>query len=152
MFTPNQILPITDFRRNAGKYLDKLDSLKKLILVRGGKPVAELRTLSMEEPENPETILFKIAAFSQGFSSGAKFSTKKMKKILLGQYDRVLPRRIIPSTPRLKKSPSVPATLTISLLFLKIKLTHSPLSTQTSKRSSPVKFLLNQINEHVAFR
>lgn len=93
MFTPNQILPITYFRRNAGKYLDKLDSLEKLMLTRGGKPVAELRAFSKEEPENPETILFKIAAFSQGFNSGAKFSTKKIKKILLNQYDRVLPRQ-----------------------------------------------------------
>lgn len=90
-FTPNQILPITDFRRNAGKYLDKLGSLEKLMLTRDGKPVAELRTLSREEPKNPETILFRISAFSQGFRSGAKFSTKKIKKILLNQYDRVLP-------------------------------------------------------------
>ena len=42
----NQMIPLTYFRRNAGDVLDKLADLGQLILMKDGKPVATLTSVS----------------------------------------------------------------------------------------------------------
>lgn len=43
------IIPITDFVRKAGEYADRLPSLEKIIITRGGRPFAELKASPQEK-------------------------------------------------------------------------------------------------------
>ena len=40
-----RLIPITEFRRNAGKILKDIESIGTVILTKGGKPVIELRPI-----------------------------------------------------------------------------------------------------------
>lgn len=42
----NQMIPLTYFRRNAGEVLEKLTDLGQLIIIKDGKPVATLTSVS----------------------------------------------------------------------------------------------------------
>ena len=42
----NQMVPLTYFRRNAGAVLEKLSTLSQLIIIKDGKPVATLTSIS----------------------------------------------------------------------------------------------------------
>ncbi len=85
-----KLLPLTYFRRNAGEVIEKLKTTGTIILTKDGKPVAKLTPLEKEAESDEEENLKKIKRFAGGYHFG-KISTKQIKKIILSQYDKVLP-------------------------------------------------------------
>ena len=85
-----RLLPLTYFRRNAGEVIENLQTTGTIILTKDGKPVAKLTSVIQESKSDEEENLKKIKRFAGGYHFG-KISTKQIKKIILSQYDKVLP-------------------------------------------------------------
>lgn len=89
-----RLLPLTYFRRNAGEVIKNLEKIGSLILTKDGRPVAKLTSLKekaeKEQDEDIEENLKKLKKFAGGYHLG-KISPRKIKKIIMQQYERVLP-------------------------------------------------------------
>ena len=89
-----RLLPLTYFRRNAGEVIEKLEKVGTIILTKDGKPVAKLSPLTEKikktQDKNIEENLKKVRKFAGGYHLGP-ISPKKIKKIIMQQYEKVLP-------------------------------------------------------------
>ncbi|MBI5465632.1 hypothetical protein HY946_03395 [Candidatus Gottesmanbacteria bacterium] len=89
-----QLLPITLLRRNAGSVLKKLETLGTLILTKDGRPIAKITPLekSLTNVSKIDSDLQMVKKLAGGLHLG-KTTPRQIKKIILKQYDRVLPRQ-----------------------------------------------------------
>ena len=92
-----RLLPLTYFRRNAGQVIKKLDKVGSVILTKDGKPIAELISLKKqgkkeEKDKAVEENLKKLYKFAGGYDFGP-ISPRKIKKIIMKHYEKVLPGR-----------------------------------------------------------
>lgn len=87
------LISLTDFRRNAGKYVDNLPQQGPLTILRGSKVVAHLIP-----PVEKKTILSaeervkKVHELAGGFKLGIKLSPKQLNEEYDKMYDEMLPR------------------------------------------------------------
>lgn len=88
-----KLLPLTYFRRNAGKVMAKLPKVGTFILTKDGKPVAKLSMLKDEtKEENIEKNIAKLKSLAGGFKLGKGMSPAKINKLLDARYAEMLPR------------------------------------------------------------
>ncbi|OGK24404.1 hypothetical protein A3A46_01120 [Candidatus Roizmanbacteria bacterium RIFCSPLOWO2_01_FULL_37_13] len=85
-----RLLPVTYFRRNAGEIIEKLEKVGTIILTKDGKPVAKLTSLKKKKDFDVDENLKKLKKIAGGYHLG-KISPKKIKKIIMQQYESVLP-------------------------------------------------------------
>ena len=89
----NQIVSITDFRRKAGFYIDKLDYVGYFTLIRDGKVVGKI--VSDKNTPIPMTTAEKVAKVRKlagGFKLGIKLTADQMNKEYNKMYAKMLPR------------------------------------------------------------
>jgi len=46
-------IPVTDFRKNTASFINEVEHGERLVLIRRGKPVAEINPFSDRPPTNP---------------------------------------------------------------------------------------------------
>lgn len=85
-----RLFPLTYFRRNAGEILEKLEFIGPIILTKDGKPIAKLTSLKGESTQGEKENLLKVKKFVGGYHFG-KITSGQIKKIILQQYEKVLP-------------------------------------------------------------
>lgn len=88
-----RLLPLTYFRRNAGKVMARLPKVGTFILTKDGKPVAKLSILTEEtKEENVEKNIAKLKSLAGGFKLGKGMSPAQINKLLDARYAEMLPR------------------------------------------------------------
>ncbi|OGG29327.1 hypothetical protein A2973_04390 [Candidatus Gottesmanbacteria bacterium RIFCSPLOWO2_01_FULL_49_10] len=87
------LVSLTDFRRNAGRYVDKLPQQGPLTILRGSKVVAHLippvekkSTMSVEER------IKKVRELAGGFRYKIELTPKQLNEEYDKMYDEMLPR------------------------------------------------------------
>lgn len=86
-----QLLPITFLRRKAGLVLKKLENVGTLILTKDGKPVAKIIAIDKKPHDmTKQERLEAVKKAAGGFHLG-QLTPRQIKKIIMKQYDRVLP-------------------------------------------------------------
>lgn len=88
-----RLLPLTYFRRNAGKVMARLPKAGTFILTKDGKPVASLNVLKDETKEEEiAKNIAKLKSLAGGFKLGKGMSPAKINKLLDARYAEMLPR------------------------------------------------------------
>lgn len=87
------LVPLTDFRRNAGKYVDKLPQQGPLTILRGSKVVAHLIPPIEKKPTmSVEERIKKVRELAGGFKLGIELSPEQLNEEYDKMYDEMLPR------------------------------------------------------------
>ncbi len=87
------IISITNFRRNAGNYLDQLELGNSFTIIRDSAPVAKL--VPVTNQPSASTLaqdLAKIKKLAGGFKLGKGRTPKQMNQDYDRMYDQMLPR------------------------------------------------------------
>lgn len=88
----DRLLPLTYFRRNAGKVMAKLPMVGTFILTKDGKPVAKLSAVEPKfSKEKVEENLIKLRRLAGGFHLGKDLTPSKINKIIKKSYAKNLP-------------------------------------------------------------
>lgn len=87
------LVSLTDFRRNAGKYVDKLPQQGPLTILRGSKVVAHLiPPIEKKSTMSAEERVKKVRELAGGFHFKISLSPKQLNEEYDKMYDEVLPR------------------------------------------------------------
>ena len=89
-----RLLPLTYFRRNAGKVMAKLPKAGTFILTKDGKPVAKLSTIRENVYGGDiEENIKKLKKLAGGFRLGKGLAPSKINKIIDESYAKNLLRQ-----------------------------------------------------------
>ena len=87
------LVSTTDFRRNAGSYLDKLAQGQSFIIIRGNTPLGTLTPLPNASTHNTRKAdIEKIKRLSGGFRFKKDLTPAQLNSILDKRYEEMLPR------------------------------------------------------------
>ena len=88
-----QLVAITDFRRNAGSYINKLNSLGSFFLTKDGKPVAQVTAVPKQRTKKQiNDDIKKIRKLAGGFSLKVHMTPDELNADYDKMYDEMLPR------------------------------------------------------------
>jgi hypothetical protein len=86
-------ISLTDFRRNAGRYINTLAQKGPYAILRGSKVVAELTAPVQSEPKlSTAQQIKKVRKLAGGFSLGINLTPEQINKEYDKMYDEMLPR------------------------------------------------------------
>ncbi|MBI5614051.1 hypothetical protein HY947_03955 [Candidatus Gottesmanbacteria bacterium] len=86
-------ISLTDFRRNAGSYIDTLAQKGPYAILRGSRVVAQLIAPIESEPElSTEERIKKVRELSGGFKLSINLTPKQLNEEYDKIYDEMLPR------------------------------------------------------------
>ncbi|MBI5619730.1 hypothetical protein HY950_02095 [Candidatus Gottesmanbacteria bacterium] len=87
------LVSLTDFRRNAGKYVDKLSQQGPLTILRGSKVVAHLIPPTEKKPAmSVEERIKKVRQLAGGFRFKISLTPEQLNEEYDKMYDEMLPR------------------------------------------------------------
>ena len=86
------LVSITDFRRNAGAYLDRINSVGSYVLVRDGTPIVKITPIKKESVISTEEKLQKLEERIGGFKFKKDLTPKQLHALLDKRYEEMLPR------------------------------------------------------------
>ncbi len=87
------LVSLTDFRRNAGRYVDRLPQQGPLTILRGSKVVAHLIPPTEKKPVmSMEERIKKVQELAGGFKLGISLTPKQLNEEYDKMYDEMLPR------------------------------------------------------------
>lgn len=87
----NQIVSITDFRRNAGAYIDKLAYAGPFIIIRDGKVVGQLSSAQNQKlPMTRAERIEKVKKLAGGFKLNIQLTADQMNKEYDKMYEEML--------------------------------------------------------------
>ncbi|MEK9143823.1 MAG: hypothetical protein AAB481_04330 [Patescibacteria group bacterium] len=87
------LVSLTDFRRNAGRYVDTLPQRGPLTILRGSKVVAHLIPPAEKKPTlSTEERVKKVRELAGGFKLGINLSPEQLNAQYDKMYDEMLPR------------------------------------------------------------
>lgn len=87
------VVSLTDFRRNAGKYVNKLPQRGPLTILRGSKVVAHIIPPVEKKPElSVEERVKKVRQLAGGFKLGITLNPKQFNEEYDEMYDEMLHR------------------------------------------------------------
>lgn len=85
-------ISLTDFRRNAGSYIDTLPQKGPYSILRGSKVVANLSAPTESEPElSIEERIKKVRRLAGGFRLGISLTPEQLNEEYDKMYDKMLP-------------------------------------------------------------
>lgn len=87
----DRLVPLTYFRRNAGKILVTLSQKGSLVLTKDGQPIAALVRLTSAET-TPVDYTQAIKNLAGGIKIKTKLTPDKINQIISGGYEKLLPR------------------------------------------------------------
>ena len=87
------LVSLTDFRRNAGRYVDTLPQKGPLTILRGSKVVAHLIPPTEKKPAmSVEERIKKVRELAGGFRYKIELTPEQLNKEYDKMYDEMLPR------------------------------------------------------------
>lgn len=87
------LVSLTDFRRNAGKYVDRLPQQGPLTILRGSKVVAHIIPPVEKKPTmSVEERIKKVRELAGGFKLGINLTPEQLNEEYDKMYDEMLPR------------------------------------------------------------
>lgn len=86
------LVSVTDFRRNAGSYLDRIHAVGSYVLVRDGIPLVKMVPIEKNDTMSTEEKLRKLKRLTGGFRFKKSLSPKRFNKLLDDRYAQMLPR------------------------------------------------------------
>lgn len=86
----DRLIPLTYFRRNAGKIFATLSQKGSLVLTKGGQPIAALVQLSSAKT-TPVDYTQTIKNLAGGIKTKTKLTPNKINQIISNSYEKLLP-------------------------------------------------------------
>ncbi|MBI3955789.1 type II toxin-antitoxin system prevent-host-death family antitoxin [Candidatus Gottesmanbacteria bacterium] len=86
------LVSITDFRRNAGSYLDRIHSVGSYVLVRDGTPIVKVTPIKKADTLSTKDKLSALKRLVGGFKLGIGLTPEELNESYDRMYDEMLPR------------------------------------------------------------